>query len=203
MAFDIHGKVILITGANRGIGRALVDSFIEHGAAKIYAAVRTLDSAGPLIEDHGDKVVPLHIDLAVPQSISAAAETASDVEVVVNNAGVLMNSSPLDENAISSIDFEMDINVKGLIHMAQALTGVQFSGFNSLVEYEQDLAAFGFPPLLPYLDAGDLAGLHRQCQLFDQRLQSFLTERSVPLNNFGALDELEVYLKDVTKSLKS
>jgi NAD(P)-dependent dehydrogenase (short-subunit alcohol dehydrogenase family) len=52
MSYDIAGKVVLITGANRGIGRAIADSFIDHGAAKVYAAVRTLDSAAPLVEKH-------------------------------------------------------------------------------------------------------------------------------------------------------
>ena len=54
----IRDKVILVTGANRGIGRALVDGFIEQGAARVYAAVRDIDSAAPLVEQYGDRVVP-------------------------------------------------------------------------------------------------------------------------------------------------
>ena len=77
MAYDIRDKVILITGANRGIGRTLADTFIEHGAARVYAAVRNPDSAAPLVEQHGDKVVPLHLDLEDPASIVAAAATAT------------------------------------------------------------------------------------------------------------------------------
>ncbi|MEB3278363.1 MAG: SDR family NAD(P)-dependent oxidoreductase [Lyngbya sp.] len=56
MSFDIQGKVALITGANRGIGKAIVTSFIEQGASKIYAAVRNLDSVKPLVEEYGDKI---------------------------------------------------------------------------------------------------------------------------------------------------
>jgi NAD(P)-dependent dehydrogenase (short-subunit alcohol dehydrogenase family) len=140
MNFDIKDKIILITGANRGIGKTFVDSFIEYGALKVYAAVRTMDSASPLVEKHGDKVVPIHIDLADPQSISAAAETAKDVQVVVNNAGVLKISTPLDNDAISSLEFEMSINVYGLIRMAQAFApvlkangGGVFAQLNSVV----------------------------------------------------------------------
>jgi hypothetical protein len=80
------------------------------------------------------------------------------------------------------------------IHMALALDGVDYSDFNSLVEYEQDLADLGFPDLLPYVTAGDYAGLARQCRRFDQRLRQFLRENGVPLNEFADLDELQVYL---------
>lgn len=85
MVYDITNKTILVTGANRGIGKVLVEPFIEHGAAKVYAAVRKLESAAPLVEKYGDKVVAIPIDLADPQTITAAAQTAEDVDVVVNN----------------------------------------------------------------------------------------------------------------------
>jgi len=140
MAYDINNKTILVTGANRGIGKVLVESFIEHGAAKVYAAVRKLESAAPLIEQYGDQVVPIYIDLAEPQSIAAAAQTASDVEVVVNNAGVLKTSTPLAEDAIAALKFEMDVNVYGLMAMAQAFApvlkangGGVFAQLNSVV----------------------------------------------------------------------
>lgn len=78
--------------------------------------------------------------------------------------------------------------------LAQALTGVEYGSFNSLAEYEQDLAALGFPSLMPHLAAGDFAALHQQCLVFDQHLRSFLTERSVELNAFATLDELQEFL---------
>ena len=124
MSYDIKDKVILITGANRGIGKALLDYFIDYGVAKVYAAVRRLDSVNPLVEKYGDKVVPIHLDLAEPQSIIDAAQTAQDVEVVINNAGVLKNVTPLEAHAIATLDFEMKINVYGLIQMAQAFAPV-------------------------------------------------------------------------------
>jgi NAD(P)-dependent dehydrogenase (short-subunit alcohol dehydrogenase family) len=122
--YDIKGKTALVTGANRGIGKAIVESFLNHGATKVYAAVRNLDSAAPLVEKYGDKVIPVQIDLAKPETLTAAAETMRDVQVVVNNAGVLKSSTPLSNDAIESLEFEMKINVYGLIRMAQAFAPI-------------------------------------------------------------------------------
>lgn len=124
MSFDIQGKVALVTGANRGIGKAIVESLIQHGVAKVYAAVRNLDSANSLVEAYGDKVVPLKLNLNQPETISQAAKTASDVELVVNNAGILHNATPLAKDAIEALQSEIDINVFGLIRMAQAFAPI-------------------------------------------------------------------------------
>ena len=124
MNYDIIDKTALVTGANRGIGKAIVESFLNNGATKIYAAVRNLDTASPLVQQHGDRIVPIQIDLANPETIVAAAVTAKDVQVVVNNAGVMRISTPLAAEAIDSLEFEMTINVFGLIRMAQAFAPV-------------------------------------------------------------------------------
>ena len=140
MTYDITGKTVLITGANRGIGKVLLESFLSHGVAKVYAAVRNLDSLAPLVERYGERVVPVHFDLNDPASITAAAQTAQDVEVVVNNAGGFLAASPLAEDAISSLEFLMNLNVYGLIRMAQAFSpvlkangGGVFAQLNSVV----------------------------------------------------------------------
>ncbi|MDJ0693413.1 SDR family oxidoreductase [Mastigocoleus sp. MO_188.B34] len=140
MAYDISNKIILVTGANRGIGKVLVESFIEGGAKKVYAAVRKPESVSPLVEKYGEKVVPIQIDLGDPQSIAAAAKTAFDVQVVVNNAGAFKGGTPLASDAIASLEFQMNINVYGLIHMASAFApvlkangGGVFAQLNSVV----------------------------------------------------------------------
>ena len=140
MAYDISNKTILVTGANRGIGKVLVETFIERGAAKVYAAVRNLETASGLVEKYGDKVVPIQIDLANPESITAAARTASDVQVVVSNAGAFKGTTPLASDAIASLEFEININVYGLIRMVQAFApvlkangGGVFAQLNSVV----------------------------------------------------------------------
>ena len=124
MSYDITDKTIFITGANRGMGKVFVETFIKKGASKVYAAVRKVETAEPLVEKYGSQVVPIYIDLADPVSITAAATVASDTQVVINNAGAFRGTTPLDETAISSLDFEIKINVYGLIHMAQAFAPV-------------------------------------------------------------------------------
>ncbi len=124
MSIDVKDKVALVTGANRGIGKAIVETFLEAGAAKVYLAVRKPSSAQALLDTYGDKVTAIEVDLSKPETIIAAASTASDVDVVVNNAGILFNASPLSENAVSDFHKEFDVNVIGLIHMAQAFAPV-------------------------------------------------------------------------------
>lgn len=135
MGFDVQGKVALVTGANRGIGKAIVGSLVEHGANKVYAAVRTLESAQALVDAYDEKVVPIHIDLEKPDTITAAAEVAGDVELFVNNAGVLGTASPLAEDALKTFEYEMNINVFGLIRMAQAFAPIlKANGGGALVQ---------------------------------------------------------------------
>src|SRR5690606_31167317 len=95
-AFDIRDKVALVTAATRGIGKAIVEAFLDHGARKVYMAVRNPDSAAPLVRQYGEKVAPVQVDLARPETIRAMAESASDVQAVVNNAAIFRTCTPLD-----------------------------------------------------------------------------------------------------------
>jgi NAD(P)-dependent dehydrogenase (short-subunit alcohol dehydrogenase family) len=124
MAFDVQDKIALVTGSNRGIGLAIVSALLEHGAAKVYAAVRNPDSIAGLAAEAGERLVPLQLDLTRPDTITAAAQTAQDVQLVVNNAGVLRTAKPLDPQAVAELQFEMEVNVYGLIRMAQAFAPI-------------------------------------------------------------------------------
>ncbi|HZZ77997.1 MAG TPA: SDR family oxidoreductase [Gemmataceae bacterium] len=124
MSFSVKDKIALVTGANRGIGKAIVESLLKNGAKKVYAAVRNPDSAADLVKSSGGKVMAIELDLAKPATIVAAAKAAKYVQLVVNNAGVLKNASPLAADAIDALQFEMNVNVYGLIRMAQAFAPV-------------------------------------------------------------------------------
>lgn len=131
----VENRTILVTGANRGIGKSIVETFIEQGASKVYAAARNVTSLAPLVEAFGDKVVPIHLDLNAPESIVKAANTASDVEIVVNNAGILKMAEPLADDAIATLQEEIEVNVYGLMRVAKAFAPVlKQSGGGALVQ---------------------------------------------------------------------
>ena len=146
MSYDISKKITLVTGANRGIGKAIVKSFLQHGASKVYAAVRSLNTADALVAEFGEKVVPIEIDYENPASIKAAAKTAGDVQVVVSNAGVLIGAGVMDKDVIEKFQIELKINVYGLIHMAQAFAPVlKRNGGGAFVQLNSIASLSSFP----------------------------------------------------------
>src|SRR5437762_9533047 len=81
-ALTIADSTVLVTGANRGIGQALVEEALRRGAKQVYAGTR-----GPL--DHPDeRVTPLTLDVTDPAQIAAAAEQVESLDLLINNAGV-------------------------------------------------------------------------------------------------------------------
>lgn len=124
MAIDPQGKTVLITGANRGIGLAFAEAFLAAGVDKLYATARKPEALQPLIDKHGDKVVAVALDLTDEASVNAAAQTASDVDIVVNNGGVLAEGDYTSDDVFKYLDFEIDVNVKGWLRVARAFVPV-------------------------------------------------------------------------------
>jgi len=168
MGFDIREKVCLVTGANRGIGQVIVNTVVAAGAAKVYAAVRSLDSAKPLVDQHGGKVVPIQIDLNDPETITAAAKTASDVQLVVNNAGILKEAPVLSEGAVVALQAEMEVNVYGLMRMAQAFAPVlKANGGGAFVQLNSVASLKSFPAFATYAASKAASYLVTQAMLID------------------------------------
>ncbi|MEV1000586.1 SDR family oxidoreductase [Nonomuraea sp. NPDC050202] len=115
---EIKGSVALVTGANRGIGRAFARALIDHGAKKVYAGVR--DPAGVPDPD----VVPVRLDVTDEESVASAAFIASDVSIVVNNAGVGGASTKLLEGAFDGARQAMEVNYFGTWAVARAFAPV-------------------------------------------------------------------------------
>jgi len=151
-SYDIKGKTALVTGANRGIGRVIVETFLDKGGVKkVYAAVRNLDSAKPLTDQYGERVEAIHIDLEKPETIKQVARKATDVDILVNNAGVLKTSTPLDTNALDSMAYEMDMNVSGLVRMAQAFAPVlKANDGGALIQLNSLASIKSFAPFATY-----------------------------------------------------
>lgn len=110
----ITGAVVLVTGANGGLGTHFVHQALERGATKVYAAARN-----PRDWDD-DRVVPLVLDVTSPESIARAAEIARDVTVVINNAGAANGSSVLGDLAAARELFET--NFWGALAVTNAFT---------------------------------------------------------------------------------
>ncbi len=151
-SFEIKGKTALVTGANRGIGKVIVETLLDKAEAKkVYAAVRNIESAKGLVDKYGDRVEALQIDLEKPETILQAVQSAQDVEVVINNAGVLKTSTPLDENALDSMAYEMEINVSGLVRMAQAFAPIlKANGGGALIQLNSLASIKSFAPFATY-----------------------------------------------------
>lgn len=151
MSLDIRGKVALVTGANRGIGKALVDGLLAAGVAKVYAAVRDTQKAQPLVDQYGAKVVAIELDLTRPDTIAAAASSCQDAFVVVNNAGVLRTTSVLSAEALASLNYEFETNVFGLVRIAQAFAPVlKHNGGGALVQLNSVVSMKCFPDFSTY-----------------------------------------------------
>ena len=90
----IEGKSVLVTGANRGLGEALVNEALRRGASRVYAGARQ-----PLRHTN-TRVTPITLDVTDPDQISDAAETIESLDVLINNAGVSLPDSLTDRAAL-------------------------------------------------------------------------------------------------------
>jgi NAD(P)-dependent dehydrogenase (short-subunit alcohol dehydrogenase family) len=109
----IDGAVVLVTGGNRGFGRAVVDEALARGAAKVYATSRSAHTR------HDPRIIPLVLDVSDDASVASAAHAASDASIVVNNAGVALGT-PLLDCPLADIREELETNLFGMIRVARA-----------------------------------------------------------------------------------
>ncbi len=115
---DIRGSVALVTGANRGLGRAFVDALLEAGASRVYAGARDPTTIGD------PRVDPVRLDVTSSYDVSRAAERCPDVTLLVNNAGIMLSTPMMAATAADAMRREMDVNVFGLHAMIQAFAPV-------------------------------------------------------------------------------
>ncbi len=111
----LNDAVVLVTGANRGLGKELVQAALRAGARRVYAGAR---DPATLADVRSDVVLPLALDITDPASLAAAAERAPDVTVLFNNAGVLGGFSVLGDLEGTQRDFV--VNVFGTLACTRA-----------------------------------------------------------------------------------
>ena len=116
----IEGSVALVTGANRGIGRALTEALLARGAKKVYATARDPRTLEALRDRHGSRVVALELDVTNPEQVDRVARQALDLDLLINNAGAFEPTELTSEAIIDVARHEMEVNYFGALRMVRS-----------------------------------------------------------------------------------
>jgi NAD(P)-dependent dehydrogenase (short-subunit alcohol dehydrogenase family) len=109
---------VFVTGANRGIGLAFVQESLAAGARKVYAAARNPESITL------DKVNQVHLDVTKPETIAAAAKECTDVNLLINNAGIAVWTGFLGLDSVEAARLEMETNYFGPLLLSRAFAPI-------------------------------------------------------------------------------
>ncbi|SHN36946.1 Short-chain dehydrogenase [Duganella sacchari] len=115
---NLNNAVVLITGANRGLGKALAQAAVAAGARKVYAAARnpaTVDIAG---------VTPIRLDVTNAADIAAAVQAIPDLNILINNAGISTGSGVTTADALSAARNELEVNFFAPLALSHAFAPV-------------------------------------------------------------------------------
>jgi len=136
---NITDKTVLITGANRGIGRALVDEALERGASRVYAGTRSG-------LQHADKrVVPLTLELTSAPQIERAVRAVETLDLLINNAGVASYDA-LDD--VAATEKTLAVNLYGTLNVTRGFLPLLTRSKGTIVNV-MSVAAFAALPIIP------------------------------------------------------
>jgi NAD(P)-dependent dehydrogenase (short-subunit alcohol dehydrogenase family) len=177
MGYALSGKIALVTGANRGIGEAIVNALIAAGVRKVYAAARNVSDLDPLVVRHGSRVAPLQLDVTNAAQIAAAAATATDVDLLINNAGTVgfFGGDFTDPRWLEGGRRELEVNFFGTLAVTQAFAPVLAKNGGGAIANLNSVASFaGFPLLATY--SASKAALHSLTQVTRAMLREQKTQ---------------------------
>lgn len=138
MTSTLNGAVVLVTGANGGLGQEFVKQALERGAVKVYASARTPR------EWNDPRIVPLALDVTDVASIAAAAAVASDTSVVINNAGIFRLGDALTVGSLDAIRETFETNFFGAIQVVREFAPVLGrNGGGALIDVHSVLSWIG------------------------------------------------------------
>lgn len=164
---EITGKTVLVTGGNRGIGRALVEEALLRGAHRVYASTRGTWA-------HSDeRVTPLVFDLTDSAAIRAAADAVESLDILVNNAGLALYDDLTDRSAIER---QLAVNLFGPYEVIQAFLP-QLSQSRGAIVNNLSLNAFAPLPMIPAYSISKAAAFN-----LTQSLRSLLAARSIKVH---------------------
>ncbi len=151
MSYTIQGKTALVTGANRGIGKAIVEALIAEGAKRIYTAARNIESLQALVSQAPDVIVPVQLDVTNASDIANVARLVGQLDILINNAGIATGSDFSGEASLRIAADEMATNYFGVINLTHALLPVLHkSGTAAVINVSSIAGIANFPTLGPY-----------------------------------------------------
>lgn len=164
---EINDKTILITGTNRGIGRALVEEALRRGAKQVYAGTRVSSAHAT------ERVTPLTLDVTNRTQIQEAVKKLDSLDILINNAGVAL---PDDLGDRSVIERHLAVNLFGPYEMTQAVLPLLTRAQGAIVNH-LSLNALAPFPLIPAYSISKAAALS-----LTQSLRALLAEQGVSVH---------------------
>lgn len=140
----IANRTVLVTGANRGIGLALVEKALEKGAAKVYATYRSEENR-PTLEGLGERVVPLPLDLGERRTVNQLPESVPSLDLLINNAGVFSATNVLDDNE-EQFRNDVETNLFGTLAVTKALLPALKNGKSAAIANISSVAGLAAMP---------------------------------------------------------
>lgn len=170
MTYSIAGKTALVTGANRGIGKALVEALIKAGAKRIYAAGRSLENLAEVVQLAPDVVEAVQLDVTSLVDIKQLDGRLTQLDLLINNAGTANGSYFSGEEALAVASAEMATNYFGPVHLTHALMPLLRHSKGAVINVSSIAGLSNFPLLGPY--SASKAAVHSFTQGLRAELRS-------------------------------